>query len=228
MTSYIENMEVEPGYYNSSVSAIFFKHSKLMEEVEERFERIENSESKKKVQHERHGKTDEKLFECDKEIPLENIESGNKTNPLDSIETTEDIPIRITCHPKWNSKMRSKELGCLEFGVTWREGDHTIEPIWNLIDISDKSVNEKLYPLLNFYHSNTLAYPNTKRQCWFCKRLCNKGKDICYVHSTEMNWMYSAITPDIPELDTDSNPTDAEDFTIVDPLGIKMIGLSIN
>ena len=141
-----------------------------------------------------------------------------KEYPIDSIETIEDIPIKIICRPTWNSKMRSKEFGCLEFGVVWKNGGFTTEPIWNLIDIDDKSVNEKILPILRFYNETTKNYPTIKRQCWFCKRYCIKGKDICCSHYTELDWIYSAIMPDITELDS----------VFVDPVGISMIGLKLS
>ena len=134
--------------------------------------------------------------------------------PFDSNETVEDTPLRITCHPKWNSKMRSKEFGCLEFGVVWHGGDTTVEPIWNLIDIHDKSVTEVIIPVLRFYTENTKTYPKTKRQCWFCRRYCSRGEDMCSAHSKEADWIYSSIAPD-------ALPGDE----LMDPLGIAFTGL---
>lgn len=236
MTTSLENMEVDPEYFDYYYDEdMLIKHSKIMKEVEERHQRIMTKEEKPKITKKECNseilENNKKIFPSPFAAAVATAESlwgtqGNSISklcvecPIGSIETTEDIPVRIICHPMWNSKMRSKEFGCLEFGVTWRDSSTTVEPIWNLIDIDDKSVNEKLYPLLRYYHESTLRYPNTKRQCWFCKRWCNKGKDICYAHSAEMKWMYSAITPDI-------SGSDSEDFAFVDPLGIRMRSLTI-
>ena len=201
MDNTLENMETEP-------AELIAKYSKLIDAAEDAAEKktfpSPFAEAAAKA---------ETLWNTQQ--PPEQLEY-----PSEIIETVEEVPLRITCHPKWSSKMRSKEFGCLEFGVTWSDSSTTIEPIWNLIDIPSKSVTCKLLPILRFYQENTRIYPSTKRQCWFCKRYCNKGKDICYAHRADESWVYSAIAHD--------HLSDSEDSEIVDPLGVAMSGLNVS
>ena len=88
----------------------------------------------------------------------------------------------------------------------------------NLIDIEDQSVNRKLLPILESYHHKTIDNPRCTRQCWFCKRSCDYGQDICSSHLEHLEWIYTAIDPNDLREKHELTKTD-----FVDPVGIKII-----
>jgi hypothetical protein len=95
---------------------------------------------------------------------------------------TECIVSKIVVGPKYYSRMRSEEHKCLEFGVSWEDGDFTTEPIHNLIDLELETVTEQLIPILRQYLEVVKHYPGTRRKCWLCDCKCSKGESLCWHH----------------------------------------------
>jgi hypothetical protein len=105
------------------------------------------------------------------------------------VESSDATPKKIVTYPKNKSRMRSKTLRCLEFGVLWEDGDFTEEPITNLVDFTTKEVNVLVAPFLEQYAATTKRYPSCRRMCWFCPKYCARGDNFCTEHAKTCSWI---------------------------------------
>ena len=98
----------------------------------------------------------------------------------------EYIPVQVWSGKKWYTSMRKN--GQRAVCVMWDDMDITVEPICNLIDISNKEINDKIIPILcNWKIASEISKRTIK--CAFCEDYCQNCNFMCKKCADENEWL---------------------------------------
>jgi len=82
-------------------------------------------------------------------------------------------------------------IGALSFYIIWEDNTETTEPIQNLIDKDNESVNEHILDIINDYKNTAREYPRNNRCCIMCFNKINNGMFMCYRHTKMYSFLNS-------------------------------------
>ena len=73
-------------------------------------------------------------------------------------------------------------MGSLAFDIIWEDNSETREPIQNLIDKENESINEFIQDIIEDYKQNAIKYPRNNRCCIMCWHKVHNGAFMCSNH----------------------------------------------
>lgn len=82
-----------------------------------------------------------------------------------------------------------KYLGALAFDIIWQDHSETREPIQNLIDKDNDSINEFIINIILDYKETAIKYPRNNRCCIMCWEKATNGLFMCYEHNQIFNFL---------------------------------------
>ena len=80
-------------------------------------------------------------------------------------------------------------MGSLAFDIIWEDNSETREPIQNLIDKENESVNEFVQDIIEDYKQTAIKYPRNNRCCIMCWHKVYNGAFMCSKHVLLYNFL---------------------------------------
>jgi len=74
-------------------------------------------------------------------------------------------------------------IGALAFDIIWEDNSETREPLQNLINKENESVNEFIIDIIEDYKQTAIKYPHNNRCCIMCWHKVYNGSFMCSKHT---------------------------------------------
>jgi len=81
-------------------------------------------------------------------------------------------------------------LGAIAFDVIWEDNTETREPIQNLIDIENKTINDSIIDILHDYIKTARDFPSNNRCCIMCYNKVHNGSFMCHIHNKIFSFLH--------------------------------------
>ena len=80
-------------------------------------------------------------------------------------------------------------IGSLAFDIIWEDNSETREPIQNLIDKENESINEFVIDIIEDYKQTAIKFPRNNRCCIMCWHKVYNGSFMCSKHTLMYNFL---------------------------------------
>jgi hypothetical protein len=80
-------------------------------------------------------------------------------------------------------------IGSLAFDIIWEDNSETREPMQNLIDKENESINEFVIDIIEDYKQTAIKYPRNNRCCIMCWHKVYNGSFMCSKHMLIYNFL---------------------------------------
>lgn len=81
-------------------------------------------------------------------------------------------------------------IGALAFDVIWEDNSVTREPLQNLINKENETVNEFIIDIIEDYKQTAINYPKNNRCCIMCWHKVYNGSFMCSKHTLMYTFLY--------------------------------------
>ena len=82
-------------------------------------------------------------------------------------------------------------IGSIAFDIVWEDNSETREPIQNLIDKENESINEFIVDIIEDYKQTAIKYPKNNRCCIMCWHKVYNGAFMCNKHTLMYTFLCS-------------------------------------
>lgn len=122
---------------------------------------------------------------------LESSSQSSIVESLESIDLNKKYMVKRIRHNRNRPRIHNcdKFGGALAFDVIWENCEETREPIQNLIDKEEETINEFVLEILDDYITTARNYPYRNRCCIMCKKRVYNGAFMCKKHVEQYSFL---------------------------------------
>lgn len=130
----------------------------------------------------------ENEHEIENDNLVNNVEAssqGSLDSELSSIDLdTQQYNVKRIKYNRNRSRINyGMYMGSLAFDIIWHDNSETREPIQNLIDKENESINEFVQDIIEDYKQTAIKYPSNNRCCIMCWHKVYNGSFMCSKHA---------------------------------------------